>query len=658
LAAAVLLAAYPVRSFGALDGLPAWLPAAWLLVAAAAWRFPGASLAAFVAGSPLLPIVPRLAGWPPVSLGELWLEALLVPVFLRIAAGRRNWRGGLPASFSLLAALATASLVVSMYPFQTVADGWLPFLAEVHAFLSVDLAAATSQTHRFGSVGAWLTLMDGLALLWLVVSEPARDPRRFVRQIAIAGASGAVAVALIGTIQWWTRWNLLPLWLQQDPNVVRINATFPDVNSLGAFLVLWVWMPLAVAAPGGPRLWRWGWRLGVGAVLAAAVFTGSRAAWAGLLVGVLAWLAGGWRAGLLRPPRWIAAHLRVAAAAALVAVVVTGAALTTYATMADVRHGDQRSYVTRLLYTLNLRTSLDYRLRNRVAMWEAAVRMIAAHPAGGIGIGRYYKEAWAYADRREAMIRPRENAHNYYLQVAAELGLTGLAVFVALLGWGLAAAWRGLGCEDAASRRIALASGAGVLAFAVTLLGGHSLLLREGQLGFWTVVALAALAARGGGADRSAGSVRIAGWRRPVLAFLLIGVAASVPFRAAQASSRVDLTRLASGLHGEETGADGRPFSWTDDRAVLHVPAAARAVAFELRSLAPAPQTVTMLVDGREADTLVLDDHAWRPLRYLVPRRRSTGRFVRIEIRVWPTWRPPGDGRELGAMIRDFRWEP
>ena len=652
-----MVLAYPVRSLMLLAGVPVWVRAAWPVIAVAALRWPAASLCAFVVGAPLLPIVPQLAGWAPVSLGEAWLFALLAPAGVRVALGRRGWRAGLPAAFSLLLALATASLIVTIYPYRLAAEGTGSLLVELHAFLSGELAAASSQAHRFASIGAWVTLFDGLVLLWLILSEEVQDRSRFVRQLAASVAAGVTAVSVLGIAQWWTRWKLLPLWLQQDPNVVRINATFSDVNALGAFLVLSLWLPLACAALCNRWRCRWGWRLAAGAALAALIFSGSRSAWVALLVGAAVYIVGAWRSGLVRPPAALAAHGRALAAASLIALLLAGGALTTYATLADVRHGDQRGYFTRLLYTLNLHTSWDYRLRNRTAMWEAALKMTAAYPVCGIGIGRYYKEAWGYTTRRTAMIRPRENAHNYYLQVGAELGLSGLAAFLALLGWGAAAAFRGARAGDTAARQLSIACSAGIAAFAVTLIGGHALLLREGQLAFWPIVAIAVFAGRGPAVTPPTGERRRRRWRTWVPGALLAATAVSVPFRAAQAVARVDLTTTTWGVHGEEFDADGRGFNWTGDRAVLHVPASASAVAFELRSLAPMPQTVTLLVDDSVADTLVLRDHEWHVLRYLVPHRRGTGRFGRLEMRVTPAWRPPGDGRELGVILRGFRWE-
>ena len=382
---------------------------------------------------------------------------------------------------------------------------------------------------------------------------------------------------------------------------MRINATFPDVNALGAFLVLSLWLPLACRGRSAID----GCAAGDGGWLPApcsrhCVFSGSRSAWAGLLVGGAVYVVGAWSSGLIQPPAPLAAHGRALAGASLIAVLLVGGALTTYATIANVRHGDQRSYLTRLLYTLNLRTSWDYRLRGRTAMWEAAVNMMAANPVCGIGLGRYYKEAWAYTTRRAAMIRPRENAHNYYLQVGAELGLSGLAAFLALLGWGLSAPFRGGRAGGTAGQRLSIACGAGMVAFAVTLVGGHALLLREGQLAFWPVVAIAVLAGRTGSVEPPVVERRGRRWQRWVVGLLLAATAASVPFRAAEAIARVDLTTSTWGVHGEEFDADGRGFNWTGDRAVLHVPATASAVAFELRSLAPMPQSVALSVDDRD----------------------------------------------------------
>jgi hypothetical protein len=75
-----------------------------------------------------------------------------------------------------------------------------------------------------------------------------------------------------------------------------------------------------------------------------------------------------------------------------------------------------------------------------------------------------------------------------------------------------------------------------------------------------------------------------------------------------------------------------------------------------IRSLAPMPQTVTVSRDGRIVDRVSLTDHVWHELRYVLPADRSDERYVRFDLEVAPTWRPPNDPRELGVMLGTYRW--
>jgi hypothetical protein len=79
-------------------------------------------------------------------------------------------------------------------------------------------------------------------------------------------------------------------------------------------------------------------------------------------------------------------------------------------------------------------------------------------------------------------------------------------------------------------------------------------------------------------------------------------------------------------------------------------------VEFSVRTLAPVPQTVDVLVAGERVERLVLDDHAWRDLRYVLPAAAGDRRFVELVLVVAPTWRAGGDPRELGVMVRDLVW--
>ena len=80
----------------------------------------------------------------------------------------------------------------------------------------------------------------------------------------------------------------------------------------------------------------------------------------------------------------------------------------------------------------------NYAIVERMAHWESAAMMFAAHPLLGVGIGNYAVAYPAYA--LPGWSNPLGHAHNYYLNVAAEAGIVGLVAYVIL--W-VAAFWQG-----------------------------------------------------------------------------------------------------------------------------------------------------------------------------------------------------------------------
>lgn len=653
MAGLAVVLAYPARAFLAAESVPLALRLAWPVVALFAWRWPRASLVGLVTLAPLLPIVPLLVGWPPaLSLAQAGLTALLAARLARIVMGGAS-AAPPPATVMLFAAWVTASLVVALWPLQFVRGGLAGLAAEVHAFAGRDLLLAVSQRHLFASVVAWAILLEGLALLWLVRATLVEAGDTWRRRALAGAAFGAAVAAAVGVFQWWTRWNLLPFWVEVDPNITRVNATFTDVNAFGAFLASMAPVVVAVAAL-SPRLWwRIAWSLGFVLTTVATVFSGSRAAWAALIAGMILYGVLLLRYRLVSLPRTAERLVARAALAVTVAVAVTLVALSVIATVRDVRHAQQDSYVDTVLYTLNFRTPVDERLKGRATLWAAAGAMIRAEPVEGIGLGRYFKDVSSYVGEGAQLIRPQENAHNYLLQLAAELGLPGVALFLAVVGFAVGAGLRASRdpSRTAEDRRLTLAASAGVVAFLVTCLTGHSLLLRDGQLAFWVLPACAWMGGAAAGTTRRGGRVALA------VAFLAI--AATLPLRTAKQAIRVDLAHVTEGLHAKEKDPRGEPFRWTGSEASFYVAAESRAFVLRLRHLAPFPQRLTILLDGRPIDELDLQDGAWHTLRYVMPSAGSWWgtRFYRVDLRVKPTWRPTGDGRELGVIVLEFKAE-
>lgn len=644
----LLTVAYLLPGWLTASGLPWPVAAAWPVAAVAATRWPAASWLAFVAGAPWLPIVPALREWPTVPLASLWLSALLVPAWLRaIVSGGRATLGGWAV---VLLALATASLVSAMAPFAAGAAGGAPIWGELHRFLREDLPTLTGQRHVYASVLAWLVVAEGVAIGWLGWAFLRERGERGLEAMGAAALCGAAGTAAWGIRQWWTREDLLPFWREFDPFIVRVNATFTDVNALGSYLAGMAAVAVAAAwAWRGPR--RWAAAAAAAAICAATVFTASRIAWAALVLGLavhaaLAYRAGAWPALAPVPLR----HLRRAVLGALLAASIAVAGLSAYATAVDARHVQQRSYVDTVLHTLNLRVSPADKLKGRLSLWGAAWRMIEARPIAGIGIGRYFKDVSAYASEEAQLIHPQENAHNYFLQLAAEAGLPALAAFLALVAATTSASWHRVRALSPAGRHLVCGALAGTFAFLVTCLTGHPLLLREGQYAFWVLLALSGAAAITGPAPASSA------WRRGWLALALVALLAWMPWRVRAEIAAVDLSKHPAGLFDVEAATDGSSFRWTQARATFHVPADSTRVSLSIRSLAPVPQDVVVTLDGHPVDRLRLDDHVWRPLHYVLPRHGGGQRFRRLELSISPTWRPPDDGRDLGVMLRGLHW--
>ena len=67
---------------------------------------------------------------------------------------------------------------------------------------------------------------------------------------------------------------------------------------------------------------------------------------------------------------------------------------------------------------------------NRIAAWTAGWRMIKAHPVAGVGLGNFKELMPRYADPG---VRSDNIGHNSYVEVAAEMGIPQLLIFVGIL---------------------------------------------------------------------------------------------------------------------------------------------------------------------------------------------------------------------------------
>jgi hypothetical protein len=336
---------------------------------------------------------------------------------------------------------------------------------------------------------------------------------------------------------------------------------------------------------------------------------------------------------------------------AAILIVVLGGSAAYRMSASESRRTQPDSQVELVVRTFDPRESPDWVLRGRVAWWSAAVGMFRDHPLTGVGLGRYPRLMTEYGGGRS-----RENAHNLYLQMVAEAGLPGLvftALAVALLT-GLLRLHTRAGTDGA--RALALGGFIGCLAYLMTLLTGHSLLLPSGQILF-----AAALGAAFAGAGSAAPASRPRRWRSGGAALLVVAGCVLLYYPAAATARGIapasDAWGYSWGLHAPERLPDGRPFRWTTGQALLDMVVPSDATALELPVAARGPdatgqhRTVRVTVDGR-TDEFVLPGGP-QTIRIPLPGGRSR---ILVELTVAPTFVPDaedgaGDVRVLGIQL-------
>ncbi len=397
----------------ALALLPAWLGGALLALAAVVLLTlidPLVGLAATLVLAPFGAFENRVLGPGPLDSGQL---LLLFTVGAWLASGVRRQALRLPRAALhpyLIPFLGVA--MVSLLAAPAIAAGWRELLKWVEIALLMSLA---------------VDLLDRSPLL--AARLPATSPwrgRLLLGLLLLAGLSQA-----LGGIWQAVLRGTGPEHFLVGGRFYRPYGTFDQPNPYGGFVGMnacLAWGALLGLAR--CRAWRtWPDRLWLlsllavaGTTTAALVLSWSRGAWLGFAGGVavilLFWPRRRWIGGAV-----LAAGLVVGGVALAAGLVPAGVRDRLTSITAEFRLGDVRGV------DIN---DENYAVLERLAHWQAAIAMADDHPWLGVGFGNY--EA-AYADY--ALINwpfPLGHAHNYYLNLLAEVGLVGIIAY--LVFWG------------------------------------------------------------------------------------------------------------------------------------------------------------------------------------------------------------------------------
>ena len=665
-AAGAALSGFLLVSAANLDHVPATVPLGLgLLLALSVWRPP----AALVITAVLLPLswwITRTADLLPLRLAEAIVLAVLSGSCLRLAWSRLREAaeppalpaGVGPAAVTVLA-VAAASAIVDLAPAQAGLYGtWL---------LVTDTVSQIASDYLYGTIAVAPGLADaarlgeGVALLLIVVVWSRRQanlPRRLA-VASLAGGAGAALVnlsvgadAILATDQPATM-----LLRELAGGRITLHSSMANLGVTGEYFLMATWVGIGLVA-GPRRLWLYGV-----ATLATGVtvwIIGSRT-----LLGVAALTTLGAATVWMLRRRPAARHRRVLIAGVLVAVVLLPMAIVTvYSQRAGVfdtavNSDDDLAALTRLLYT-----ETTQHVRLRVEFAAAGLRMWATEPVFGVGAGRYHGLSVRFMSPWLRGFYPHgENAHNNYLQIAAELGIVGLAAFLCLLaalGWNIWHAARARPRLDP----LLVGSAAGTASFLAASLTGHPLLLGETAYPFWIVagVAMAIAELQHPSALDGAGRHRTIGWMLAPVLFLL----ATLPVRVEHFAETLLRTNARDGLDGlrgtfavEMERAEGTRFRWTGPRGTFFVPRGAALVQFPLRAQHAGrdrPVAVAVAIDGRQVMRVPLPGPVWIDVSVPLGGSSSTSLFHRVDLRIDPPWPPgdrrSGDPRTLGVQLR------
>ena len=648
-------------------------------------RIERVALAVVLGIVPLLPRGPRYLGLNADNLVDAAVIAMLVVWIVGGLIRHRhvNDRSGVSGDVAIRSAwivwlaVAAGATMVGLVAENRI--GSSVFAAYLPNLFSEVLRPSEFTSAPFYPARVFVTLLEG-ALVFGVVwrcSARAGDSPQFVRTLSWGWLSGLGIVSAIAVVQYFTRFQLEPDFVIRNPDLTRASATFDDPNAFGSYLLLGIGLGIGVTLR-ERRKTRVGAAVGVTVLaIVALIATVSRTALAAFPLAALLVAA----FAPIRPehfPELRVETLRHVARLLLVATVaVVGLILVARVLLPDRTVKPPASLYEAIALTLNPQVPLEQVLNNRQAYWRAALRMSRLNPVTGNGAGRYprllpqFRDDWI----------PLDNAHSFILQLLAEMGILGAAAFTAIVVVSIATLIRAIHGAEREHAATALGALFGAVAYSITLLFSHPLLLPSGQILWSSVVAL--------GVIGSSSRLERSSPDRPRITMLVtlatvacLGIYAAAAWRTQPPPRHDDPWGYSWGLYPEEWGyfpkAFGVPredypmvpgppgteaarFRWTGERALieLQAPDGAHRCSFLLTAFLPSrgiSQRVRASFGGRQQ---VLQLGTSDPYTLHIPLTDDVldeKRRVLIGLEVVPPFAPAdigvsADRRRLGVQL-------
>ena len=332
-----------------------------------------------------------------------------------------------------LVGLVLAAWLARMVAVREVRITHPPLLLPLLIFLGAILLSLTGALSLRYSLKEILKWVEVLGIYLFVANAIEREQVRVVVTFMLLAGIGQ---ALLGFYQFLGRVG--PPAFVIFGGFVRAYGTFEQPNPYGGYLGLVLPLAFGVLMGNGKlRCWRY-WILDIGRLVAVLGLATMAAAL------LMSWSRGAWLGFAVAFVLMNLAHSRRTAAlfVSLCLLISLGLLLGSFQVV-------PQSIIQRVtaflpyLRVLDVRgvklTDANYAVMERLAHWQAAWGMFNDRPWLGVGIGNYEPVYPAYA--LQGWPLALGHAHNYYLNIAAEAGLIGLAAYLVL--WG-AAFWQAL----------------------------------------------------------------------------------------------------------------------------------------------------------------------------------------------------------------------
>jgi O-antigen ligase len=342
----------------------------------------------------------------------LYLLALSVPF--------QSLRDADPTEVKITATEVVVALAVCAFLARQLAverGSWRsgPLLVPMGVLMAAMLLSVFKAENGLQSAKEIAKWLEFVAVYWMAINS-FREPRKLALFLC-ALVLGGLVETVIGAAQVVLR--LGPPEFLIGGLILRAYGTFGQPNPFAGYLNLVLPILVGMALFAGSRWLKFGSWLAAGGIAVVMVTTLSRGAWLGFSVALLVM-------GIVASRRlavWIWLGLLAVAIAILAAVFgvipfgATGRVLAAFGLSG---------------VSLDSVTAENFSAVQRLAFWQAGLNMFTNNPVLGVGIGNYIEGYPKFAAQGWETVLG--HAHDYYLNMAAETGVIGLAAYLALLG--------------------------------------------------------------------------------------------------------------------------------------------------------------------------------------------------------------------------------